>query len=306
MLKECEQLISYLGLPEKVKSSDFKISSYRDLLLLLFDVSQYNLQLGTNIVCLEFGNLNLDPKFFKSQLDERDHDLVHKLQTLIFEGGKERLDLFFFVNKDFFLASQLRSTSNKTVLFLTQLSDFLEKIGIRGPSIIIRVGSAYGNRKRTMKTFCRRFKKLPDFVQSKIIVTNDEKPSLFSVTDLMSVVYYETKIPICFRSLAHYFNDGGLSVREALFLSCSTWNGEKKPIYFYSEAAEKDSFGLPSSFLASGYLTTRIPTFGLDCNVIIDSPTKDQCMINYLANIKSLPPLVIDKVTKKTVHKYTS
>jgi UV DNA damage repair endonuclease len=49
----------------------------------------------------------------------------------------------------------------------------LETIGMNGPSIVIRIGSAYGNRKKTMKEFCLMVKKLELHTVNRLIVMND-------------------------------------------------------------------------------------------------------------------------------------
>lgn len=287
-----------MGLPKKYGEVDFSISTFDDLLLLLFDVARYNLNLGTSLVCLDLNDLDLGEGFFTDVLEEERRGTSEKIEQLNLLINKNQVRFSFFVGRDYFLGSQLDGVADKTAKLLNQLSLLLDSIGIDYPSIIIRIGSAYGNRKATMKLFCDRIKNLDVKTVSKLMVTNDDKPSLFSVTDLLSGIYYECKIPICFRSLSHHFNDGGLSLREALFLSCSTWKDGLKPLYVYSESSELDEFGFPSSASPSGFLTTRIPTFGLECDVIIDSPERETSIIRYLSELKSLPPLVLNRVGK--------
>jgi hypothetical protein len=43
----------------------------------------------------------------------------------------------------------------------------------------------------------------------------------------------------------------------------------------------------------------RIPTFGLDIDVIIDSPNREICYLEYLKSHRGLPPTVINKISKK-------
>jgi hypothetical protein len=125
---------------------------------------------------------------------------------------------------------------------------------------------------------------------------NDEKPSLFSVTDLLSGVFYATKIPICFRFLPHQFNDGGLTSREALFLSSSTWQAGAKPVFIYSEPETTDEFGVPASPSTSPHLNFRIPTFNLETDIILDCKERDEACLKYMRENKSLKPIVINKV----------
>jgi hypothetical protein len=41
-----------------------------------------------------------------------------------------------------------------------------------------------------MRIFCGRIRDFDPIISSKICVTNDDKPSLFSVTDLLTGIYY--------------------------------------------------------------------------------------------------------------------
>ena len=150
-----------------------------------------------------------------------------------------------------------------------------------------------------MDLFCERLSEMDNTVISKLCVVNDDKPSLFSVTDLLSGIYYRSNIPICFRLLPHQFNDGGLSIREALFLCCSTWKSGQKPVFIHSESCEYSEDGIPSTPKPSEYLKRRIPTFGLDIDVIIESPSREDSCLKYRMDHKSLPPIVINKNSKK-------
>jgi UV DNA damage repair endonuclease len=292
------QQFTYLGLPKKYHDVGFSIKTFDDLFLLLFDLSRYNISLRSKIVCIDLSELDLEPEFLSCILEEekvQTSKLILDLNSLI---KKNDLRICFFLTKDFFLGSQLEGVSEKTIKYLNHFSLLLDCLGIDYPSLVIRVGSAYGNRKSTLKTFCKRISQLDNSVISKLIVSNDDKPSLFSTTDLLSGVYYETKIPICFRALPHYFNDGALSLREAFFLACSTWKEGTKPLFIYGESAEKDAFGFPVSSQTSGSLTTRIPTFGLNCDIVIDSVEREFCLLRYLSDVKVLPPLVLDRVKR--------
>jgi hypothetical protein len=63
----------------------------------------------------------------------------------------------------------------------------------------------------------------------------------------------------------------------------------------HAESESEDENGFPVNSKPSGKLSKRIPTFGLSVDVIIDSPEKEFCCINYLKDFKSLPPFVFNK-----------
>ena len=287
--------ITYLGLPGEFINKRVTINSYLDLISQILKSCKYNISLDIKSVCLDVSEFTISEKFFNSIIEEESPEIsliIEELNSLI---SKNNIRISFYIGKDYFLGNQLEENRNSTLSLINTISKVLDTIGIKYPSIMVRVGSAYGNRKNTMENFCKTAKLLEDNSFSKICVMNDDKPSLFSVTDLLSGVYYKIGIPICFRTLNHQFNDGGLSIREALFLSCSTWNGNIKPLFFYSESREIDSFGYPLTSKTSDVLTRRIPTFGLDIDVVVDSNLKEDVCLKYRMDYKSLPPVVIIK-----------
>jgi len=291
--------ISYLGLSSEFGKSPIVLNSYPDLISLIINSCKFNLSLDIKIVCLDASELIFSPSFFNTVIEEESPEIskiIDEANSIISKNG---IRICFYIGKDYFLGSQLEETKKSTIKLINSLSDCLDIIGINYPSIMLRVGSAYGNRKKTMDEFCNRLQLLDQSSIRRICVMNDDKPSLFSVTDLLSGVYYKSGIPLCFRVLPHQFNDGGLSIREALFLSCSTWEIGKKPIFFYSESSELDVNGTPLIPNPNDILTKRIPTFGLDLDIIIDSQLKEDVCLKYRMDYKKLPPIIINKSVKK-------
>lgn len=255
-----------------------------------------NHKLGIELTCFELPQeYSSFPDFCVVEEDEPENELLEKL-TFFLRNSSHRI--FFILPHYYFLGSQIPSVVTETSSLLYKISYLLEHLGIKTPSIIIRIGSAYGNRKITMARFNSEVHNLHSGVRRLLCVTNDEKPSLFSVTDLMSGVFYDTKLPICFRFLPHQFNSGGLTAREALYLSCSTWQDGIKPIFIHGESDELDENGLALSVTPSLLLKHRIPTFGLEVDVIVDTPDSKKACIRYMSESYGLKPIVINKISK--------
>lgn len=291
--------ISYLGLPSEFSNKKINIGSYLDLISCVASTCTYNLSLDIKIVCLDVSEFNFSPKFFEDVIEEESpaiSKIIDETNSLI---SKNDIRICFYIGKDYFIGSQLEESYINAIRLIRSISSVLDVLGINYPSLMLRIGSAYGNRKTTMEDFCKKISSLEPRIISRICVMNDDKPSLFSVTDLLSGVYYKCNVPIGFRVLPHQFNDGGLSIREALFLSCSTWNRLKKPLVFYSESCEIDLNGISLSPKSAGILTRRIPTFGLDLDVVIISSSKEDACLKYRIDYKSLPPVVINKISSK-------
>jgi UV DNA damage repair endonuclease len=288
--------LGYIGFPKKIKgNSQIKIKNSLDFLKLVSSSILYNANIGINVLCIDLSEFESPDVLANLYFDEEDPKISKVLSEIHEISNKIKARFCFILPKDYFLGSQLDGVPESSSLVLEGISRILDVLGQRGRSIILRIGSAYGNRKETLERFIERYKNLPTHVQKRISVINDDKPSLFSVTDLISGCYYKEGIPVTFRFLNHLFNDGGLTTREALFLSCSTWKMGNNPIMIHAESETEDETGFPVSSKSSSNLSKRIPTFGLSVDIIVDSPEKEFCCIDYIKNFKSLPPFVFNK-----------
>lgn len=292
LLNRTAHRIGYVG---SMKSwEEKKIESLGKFLDFIILHINSNIHKGIYITCVDTLNIDFkDINFSQIEEDSLEQEKIDIISNFLsFKDSR----IFFFLGKTHFLGSQLPEVVSETKEILKKISDFLELIGQKGPCILIRVGSAYGNRRETLSRFCSEIESLPEQISSRLSVMNDEKPSLFSVTDLLSGVFYTTKTPICFRFLPHQFNNGGLTSREALFLSSSTWPSDIKPVFIHSEPESSDEFGVPSNASPSSYLHYRIPTFNLETDIILDCGEKDLACVKYMLENKSLKPIVINKI----------
>lgn len=292
LLNRTAHRIGYLGPMKEWSGKDIEsVNQFLDFIILHLN---HNINRGIQIYCVDCQNINFSGiDFSQIEEDSLEQEKIDIISNFV-SFNKSRL--FFLLGKSYFLGSQIFSVVQETKSILSKISSFLDLIGSQDPCILARVGSAYGNRKETLSRFCTEVMSLPESVSSRLAVINDDKPSLFSVTDLLAGVFYVTKTPICFRFLPHQFNDGGLTSREALFLSSSTWPSEVKPIFIHSEPESTDEFGSPSSSSPSENLEYRIPTFNLEIDVILDLSGKDLSCLKYMKENKSLKPIVINKV----------
>jgi UV DNA damage repair endonuclease len=290
------QKIGFIGIPKRISGgAQMSVKTSIDFLELIKSSIELNLKMGIKILCIdtnEFKDLDFIYNFEFDEESPKVSKILDQINGHLF-GGNFRI--CFIVPKEKFLGSQLDEVPEETSNLLEKISSLLDLFGQKGRSVIVRIGSAYGNRKATMESFNSRLLDLSPSCQKKICVMNDEKPSLFSVTDLISGCYYASGVPVCFRFLNHIFNDGGLSIREAFFLSCSTWKFGSNPIIIHAEPESEDEFGLPSSSIPGPFIKRRIPTFGLYPDILIDSPEKEIACSKYMSEMLSLPPIVFNK-----------
>ena len=76
-----------------------------------------------------------------------------------------------------------------------------------------------------------QIKSLPDCVRKRLTLENDE--SAYSIVDLVEV-YQKTGIPIVWDSHHHTFNDGELTMEEAMMLAGETWPKGINPLQHIS------------------------------------------------------------------------
>jgi hypothetical protein len=290
------QNVGYIGFPKKLSLGNHPVISSREKFLeIVYESIKINFSLGIRIFALDVTQIKNPEIFFNFHLDEENPKILERIEETSNFISKNSIRIIFIVSKDFFIGSQLEGVPEKSALLLEGMASFLDYLDSKKSSIVIRVGSAYGNRKHTLSSFCNRILDLSESCRNKISVVNDDKPSLFSVTDLLSGFYYKIGLPITFKFLNHFFNDGGLSVRESFFLCCSTWNSERKPILIHSEPLLEDEQGYPVSTKPRDFLSRRIPTFGLNTDILIDSPEYEDSCIKYQREKNSYNPYVINR-----------
>lgn len=192
--------------------------------------------------------LSMGYKLFIVELSERDIEN----STDVTEAQKERflyyledLDIrisFYIRSKNHVVSTDLesRKKAKKEILKVGQFIDEIDAGRFDVP-LICHIGGANGNRRKSMMEFCKFFDTLPWRIQKQICLINDDKPSLFSVKDLLSVSYVEKKIPIVFRTSSHRTNQGGLTYKESFFLAASTWAERSNPIMFYCPSSQEET-----------------------------------------------------------------
>jgi len=146
--------------------------------------------------------------------------------------------------------------------------------------INIHCNGVYGDKISAMDRFCKNFERLPESVQSRLTVENDDKATMYSVKDLM-YIHERIGIPIVFDYHHHKFCTGGLSEEEALKLAASTW-GDIKPVVHYSESKslhENNDTIKPQAH--SDYISETINTYGLDVDVMVEAKAKELTLLEY-------------------------
>ncbi|GIM11054.1 hypothetical protein Vretimale_14410, partial [Volvox reticuliferus] len=144
--------------------------------------------------------------------------------------------------------------------------------------INIHVGGVYGNKTASMDRFAKVvLERLSPNCRSRLTVENDDKPSLYSVRDL---IYLANKahIPIVFDFHHHRFCTGELSEEEAFHQALSTWPRGVRPIVHWSESQEGRRANAHSD-----YVSGPINLYGMEqeVDVMIESKAKELALLHY-------------------------
>ena len=181
------------------------------------------------------------------------------------------------------LVSPNEKVVKNTITDLSIHGEVFDLIGLsRTPynKINIHCNGVYGDKISAMDRFCKNFERLPESVQSRLTVENDDKATMYSVKDLM-YIHERIGIPIVFDYHHHKFCTGDLSEEEALKLAASTW-GDIKPVVHYSESKslhENNDTIKPQAH--SDYISETINTYGLDVDVMVEAKAKELTLLEY-------------------------
>lgn len=186
-------------------------------------------------------SLQLGYKLFVIQLSENDIECYNKevgsaeKERFLYYLEDENIRIAFYIKSKNHIVSTDSNSKKRAREEIIKIGNFIEEINTGNFDIplICHIGGAKGDRRKSMIEFVKFYETLDWRIQKQICIINDDKPSLFSVKDLLSYTYIEKKIPIIFRTTSHRTNQGGLTYKESFFLAASTWAERANPIMFY-------------------------------------------------------------------------
>ena len=176
------------------------------------------------------------------------------------------------------LVSPNENVVQNTITDLTIHADIFDFMGLsRTPynKLNIHCNGVYGDKESALDRFCKNFERLPESVQSRLTVENDDKESMYSVKELYNGIYKRIGIPIVFDYHHHRFCTGGLSEQEALELAISTW-GDITPVVHYSESKAEHQLDESIRPQAHSNIINRLPnTYGKEVDVMVEAKHKE-------------------------------
>jgi UV DNA damage repair endonuclease len=275
-------------------ASGWKIEHPSDFLELVENQIHDSVNNDIQLVSINVSKIPDLDSLLEDLLDSKDPMVKHRINTITNLISYHQVRMVFSLLNSYYLVHSVESKRESCVDILNSLGILMDIFSPQQGDILIRVGSAYGNRKNSINLFNNEIKKVQSAAFSRLAIVNDEESSLFSVTDILAGVFFSNKIPISFRTLSHLANNGGLSMREAFMLSYSTWGEGRKPLFIHAEPEEiRIKYKSPISIRP--LLLHRIPSYNVEFDCLIQSSEGLKACTSYRQNWKSLPPIIIPK-----------
>lgn len=228
---------------------------------------------------------NLIPWNSEYELDELpDSEYIFRLFKEIGDYIQSH-NIRFTFHPDHFvkLASPSEETVSNSIEDLLNHGKWLDSMGLdRTPfySINIHIGAHYSDKTQTKNRFIETVNSLPDTVKSRLTVENDDKESLWGVSELAQDIHPETGIPVVFDYHHHQFTSRGLSYKEGFTKAKDTW-GNIEPITHYSEPAYL--YGVDCKPQKHANTIQQIPRWLLEnSSVMVEAGDKEQAILEFL------------------------
>ena len=175
---------------------------------------------------------------------------------------------------------------DNTITDLSIHGDIMDFMGLsRTPynKINIHCNGVYGDKESAMGRFCKNFERLPENVQTRLVVENDDKASMYSVKDLYEGIHKKIGIPITFDYHHYKFNTGGQTEQEALELAMSTWPNGIVPAVHYSESRAEHLLDESIKPQAHSDIINDLPnTYGKEVDVMVESKAKELSILPFI------------------------
>jgi UV DNA damage endonuclease len=178
------------------------------------------------------------------------------------------------------LGSPTQQTVEKSLLGLKMHADLADLLGYGEEfAINIHIGGVYESKLETAKRFAEQYVKLPVAIQKRLTIENDDKESMWSMSDLFELI-----VPLCpaiklVLDIHHHRFCQRESLQEAARMAFSTWTGFCEiPKVHYSESRPDSR---PQAH--SDYITETIPSLSdsLEYDIMVEAKSKDLAVLEY-------------------------
>lgn len=174
------------------------------------------------------------------------------------------------------LGSPNEQVVHKTLLSLEMHREIGELLGQEDFVINIHVGGTYGGDfLNTSNRFCDNFYKLSKSTQKWLIIENDDKQSMWSVSKLYNLIHKRIDIPIIL-DVHHWQFCNEESIQDAFSMAYGTWKNMFPKIHYSESAIGKR----PQAH--SDYICGELPLFEGDYDVMVEAKMKEKAIMPLL------------------------
>ena len=180
----------------------------------------------------------------------------------------------------------------KTIKELNQHSEIMDLMGLPKSHLYpinIHCNGVYGDKNATLSRWASNYLKISESAQSRLVVENDDKESMYSVKDLYGGIFSKVKVPITFDYHHHRFNSGGLSEKEAFELAMSTWQHHGiRPLFHYSSCRKTFENFESKAQAHADYIYEKINDYGHSVDIEVEAKAKELAVLKYKESLSSL------------------
>ena len=178
------------------------------------------------------------------------------------------------------LASPNPKTVEKSILGLQMHSDLADLLGYREEfAINIHIGGVYENKLETAKRFAEQYAKLPVAIQQRLTIENDDKASMWSMSDLFELIVPRCPAIKLVLDIHHHRFCQRESLLEAARMAFSTWTGFSEiPKVHYSESRPDSRPQAHSDYIKD--LSPNLPG-SIQYDVMVEAKAKELAVLQY-------------------------
>ena len=178
------------------------------------------------------------------------------------------------------LASPNPKTVEKSLLGLQMHSTLADLLGYGEEfAINIHIGGIYDSKEETAKRFAEQYALLPTAIQKRLTVENDDKASMWSMSDLFEFIVPRCPAIKLVLDIHHHKFCQRESLLEAARMAFSTWIGFSEiPKVHYSESRPDSR---PQAH--SDYIKDLIPNLhgSIQYDVMVEAKAKELAVLQY-------------------------
>ncbi len=263
--------------------SELALQNVRDL----FKIVQWNTR--NNIKVFRMSS-DLFPWISEYELTDLPdwNKILNILKAIGKHANDNKIRLSFHPGPFNILCSPRQDVVDNTIKELNQQCYILDVMGLecsRLHKVNIHIGGAYGDKISAMDRWIENFHKLSSSSKCRLTIENDDRKSLYTVTDLL-YVSERTGCPIVFDFHHYDCNTGNLSKEESLKLALSTWDKDITPMTHFSSSRKIYEDSSAKEIAHADYIYEEIPfTDKYNFDVVLETKAKELALQRYLKRL---------------------